>query len=159
MIHYLYSDTNQKHDISLHDCFADAVTLQRNILTFHFSEGFYLRETQAQKPFQELAHTGESEMRIQLLYTNPDVNITIYLINEEYEGTYRYEISLEEFMKRIRQDEQLEFLYAYQGMDTDDILFRCELHFDKHPYRRECILIISAKEISYHWNEIFQENS
>ncbi len=159
MIHYLYSDTNQKHDISLHDCFADAVTLQRNILTFHFSEGFYLRETQAQKPFQELAHTGESEMRIQLLYTNPDVNITIYLINEEYEGTYRYEISLEEFMKRIRQGEQLEFLYAYQGMDTDDILFRCELHFDKHPYRRECILIISAKEISYHWNEIFQENS
>ena len=155
---FLYSDTNQNHDIILHDCIADNIILQKNTLIFQFSEGFYLRETHAQNPFQHLAYTGEAEMRMELFYTNPDVNVTIYFIKEQYEGTYRFEISLEDFMKRIKQGEKLEFLYAYQGIDTDDILFRCELHFDKHPYRRECILIISAKEISYHWNEIFQED-
>lgn len=154
---FLYSDTNQNHDIILHDCFADKIILQKNTLIFQFSEGFYLKASHEQNPFSALAYTGEAEMRMELFYANPDVNVTIYLIKEEYDGTHRTEIPLEEFMKRIRQGEKLEFLYAYQGLDTDDMLFRCELHFDKHPYRRECILIISAKEISYHWNELFQE--
>ena len=37
MTDYLYSDLNQNRDIFLHDCFADAVSLHRNILLFHFS--------------------------------------------------------------------------------------------------------------------------
>jgi len=155
---FFYSDTNQNHDIILHDCFADHIILQKNTLIFQFSEGFSLKASHPQNPFSAPAYTGEAEMRMELFYANPDVNVTIYLIKEEYDGTHRMEISLDEFLKRIEQNEKLEFLYTYQGIDTDDILFRCELHFDKHPYRMECILIISAKETSYHWNEIFQED-
>ncbi len=159
MTDYLYSDLNQNHDIFLHDCFADAVSLHRNILIFHFSEGFYLGETNPKNPFQALAYTGDAEMRIQLVYTNPDVNLNIYLMKETTDGTYRQEISLEELRNLLKKGEKLEFLYTYQGIDNDSVLFRCEMHFDKYPFRRECVLLISTKEISYHWNELFQENS
>ncbi|GEM_PF-841214 len=154
---YLYSDTNQKHDIFLHDCFCNAITLQKNTLIFHFAEGFFLGKDHALNSLDTLAYTGESEMRIQLVYTDPDVNVTIYLMKETENGTCRQEIPLKEFMKQICQEKQLEFLYTYQGIDTDSVLFRCELHFDKHPFRRECVLLISAKEISYCWNELFPE--
>ena len=156
---FLYSDDNQNHDIFLHDCFADAVSLHRNILTFRFSDGFYLHGQHSLNPFHNLAYTGESEMRIQLMYNHPDVNVNIYLMKETTDGTYRQEISLEEFMKLIKKGEKLEFMYTYQGIDVDAVMFRCELHFDKHPFRRECILLISAKRITYHWNELFQENA
>ncbi|MBE6875373.1 MAG: hypothetical protein E7496_01390 [Ruminococcus sp.] len=156
---FLYSDDNQKHDIFLHDAIAESVSVHDDVMTFYFPEGFYLGETHALNPFHVLAYTGESEMKMQLRYKNPDVNLTIYLFREGADGTHRQEISLQEFLKLIKKGEKLEFLNAYQGLDTDSVLYQCELHFDRAPYRRECMLIISYQTISYHWNEIFQENS
>ncbi len=50
----------------------------------------------------------------------------------------------------------LEFLYQY--VDYNSRIIECELKFDKNPYYRECVMKISAPEVSYYRNNLREDS-
>lgn len=152
---YKYSDKNENNDISLHDCRANHIELNGKILSFIFNDGIYIGENNKQNPYGKLSYTDKAEVRFDLTYKNPDDNITIYVFTEKDEKTIRETIGLHDLIDKINSGMELEFLNCYNG--NGSVLFKCWLWFKEEPYHKECVLIISADEITYYWNHMYEE--
>lgn len=156
---YKYFDRNENDDISLHDCKATKVSLRKDILSFEFADGFWISEKNRHNPYGKLLCTDKSRVDFRLLYDDPEENVTFYLFKEKKHGkVIRKQYSLKKLMKKINdKGRELEFLYAYQGYNS--IIFECEIWFDKKPYSRECVLIVSTDDMIYRWNQICEDKT
>ena len=154
---YKFSDNNENNDISLHDNRATKVSFDAGILTFEFADGFYVTENNANNYLKKLAYTGKSEVTFRTLSKEIDQDLAVYIFTktDTESRTIRDEIPYAEFAKMIDNGMKLEFLYAYKGYRS--YVFECWLWFDSEPYHKECVLMISADEVSYKWNELFAE--
>ena len=70
--------------------------------------------------------------------------------------TIRIEWTIQELLNNINSGKcKLEFLYQY--VDYSSRIVECELKLDKKPYRMECVIKISAPEVSYYWNNLRED--
>lgn len=101
------------------------------------------------------AYTDESEVTFKLLSKKVEANITIYTFSqtENKNISIREEITFTQFANSINNGMELEFLYSYSGYNS--FIFECWLWFTEEPYHKECVLIISADEMTYYWNNLF----
>ena len=114
-------------------------------------------ENNKHNPYKKLSYTDKAEVRFDLTYKNSDDNITIYVFTEEDEKTIREEIGLHDLIDKLNSGMELEFLNCYNG--NDSVLFKCWLWFEEEPYHKECVLIISADDITYYWDQMYVENT
>lgn len=156
---YKYSDSNENDDISLHDCRATKIAINDGILSFVFKEGFYILERNRNNFNKKLSYTDESEVKFKILYKDIESNITIYIFTDtkEKNKAIRERIPFDTFANQINNGMELEFLYSYKGYQSS--VFECWLWFDEEPYHKECVMIISADEITYSWNTLYVEES
>jgi len=156
---YKYSDRNEKDDISLHDCRATKIVINDGILSFVFKGGFWVSERNRNNFNKKLSYTDESEVKFKTLYRNMASNIIIYVFTDtkEENKTIRELIPFDTFAEQINGGMELEFLYSYKGYQS--FVFECWLWFDEEPYHKECVMIISANEITYNWNTLYAEES
>ncbi len=154
---YKFSDNNENNDISLHDNRATKVSFDSGVLAFEFDDGFYVTESNSNNYLKKLAYTGKSEVAFKTFSKDMDQDLTVYLFTktDTESRTIRDEIPYAEFAKMLDNGMELEFLYAYRGYRS--YVFECWLWFDHEPYHKECVLMISADEVSYKWNELFAE--
>jgi len=152
---YKYSDRNENDDISLHDCRATKIVVKNGVLSFIFKEGFWVSEFNRNNYHKKLSFTDEAEVKIKTLYRNMESSITIYVFTdtEDENKAIREWIPFDRFAEQINGGMELEFLYSYKGCQS--FIFECWLWFDEEPYHKECVMMISASEITYHWNKIF----
>ncbi len=144
--------TSGEH-INLHDCKATQISLKNKTLFFTFPEGFWIERNNI--PTSKKYYTGEAQMEFPLLYSE-DIAIIIYIFTKDGKNTIRTEYTLNDLMKQINTNLcSLEFLYSYISSQT--FRFDCWLWYDKEPYHKECELIISAENVIYHWNEVYEE--
>ncbi len=144
----------QDINVSLHDCKATKVSLEDEILSFSFPDGFWVRNKD--NTDKKLFYTDEGQVNFMLLYAD-DIAVTIYIFTEKDGKIIREECTIEKFMSQINNGLcSLEFLYSYIGYQT--FKFDCWIWFDKEPYHKECELIISAQEIVYQWNNLYEES-
>lgn len=155
---YNYSDNNEKDDISLHDCRATKIVVNDNMLSFIFREGFWVSESNINNFSKKPSYTDESEVKFKTLYKDINSNITIYVFTDTNEKNkqIRESIPLERFIEEINGGTELEFLYSYKGYQS--FIFECWLWFENEPYHKECVIIISADEVTYSWNTLFAES-
>jgi len=156
---YQYSDRNEKDDISLHDCRATKIALKDGILTFVFKEGFWVLEGNRNNFHKKLSYTDEAEVRFRTLYEDMESNITIYVFTDtkEENKAIRESVPFDRFMEQINGGMELEFLYSYKGYQS--FIFECWLWFDEEPYHKECVVIVSADQVTYHWNMLYAEEA
>jgi len=154
---YKYSDRNENDDISLHDCRATKIKINNGMVSFVFKDGFWVSERSRNNLKKTFFYTDEAEMRFKALYEDIDSSVTIYVFTETPEDNkaIREWIPFDTFAKQINGGMELEFLYSYKGYQS--FIFECWLWFDEEPYHKECVMIISAKEITYHWNSLYAE--
>ena len=88
-----------------------------------------------------------------------DYDVTVYVFKRAFgKKTVGIEWTLHELIENINAGKcKLEFLYQY--LDYSARMVECELHFDKKPYHQECIIKISAPEVSYYWNRLREDCS
>ncbi|HBI60239.1 MAG TPA: hypothetical protein DDY31_03340 [Lachnospiraceae bacterium] len=143
----------EEESVGLHDCRADRMSLQKGMLSFYFSDGFYVMRNDSAG--RKVFYTEEAQAEFPLLYSDAD-DITIYVFTEENEKTIREEYTVDDFINLINEKSySLEFLYSYIGYQT--FKFDCWLWFDEEPYHKECELIISAGKVFYRWNTMHEE--
>lgn len=152
---YKYCDNEDSH-ISLHDCRATSASINDGILSFYFSDGFWVGENHANNYLKKTVSTDKSKVDFHLACKNED-DVTIYVFTEEKNGkTIREEYDLKNFISCINNGTyELEFLYPYKGYNS--IIFCCYIWFDEKPYSKECELVISTSKIVYYWNQLCED--
>lgn len=144
--------------IGLHDCRATKVSLKKDVLAFEFEDGFWVGENNPKNPYGKVLGTDASRVDFHLLYGNVEDDLTFYAFAEKNGRTVRKRYSYKKLAKKLNdKGQELEFLYAYTGYNS--IIFECELHFKKKPYRRECVMIISTDDVRYRWNNICEDKT
>ena len=129
------------------------------MLCFEFEDGFWVSEKNRHNAYGRTLRTDKSRVDFRLLYGDSEDDVTFYVFKQKKHGkTIRKQYSLKKLMRKINEKGmRLEFLYAYQGYKS--IIFECELEFDKKPYRRECVLIVTAEDVVYRWNDIRRDKA
>lgn len=151
---YNYSDNNENNDIFLHDCRATKIESHDNMLSFIFKEGFWVSENNINNFHKKLSYTDESEVKFRIL--NEDITIYIFTNTNEENKAIRESVPLDIFAEKINGGMELEFLYSYKGYQS--FIFECWLWFNNEPYHKECVIIISADQVTYNWNTLFTDN-
>ncbi|MDE6781079.1 MAG: hypothetical protein K2J40_06440 [Ruminococcus sp.] len=142
---YRYSDNNENYNIILHDSRATEIILNNNILLFVFGDGFYVKRN------NRLYYTDRSEVQFELTF-KPESSVTVYVFIWDGERMFREDVSLKDFMERIKSGMEFEFLDCYRN--DREFLFKGYLWRDGSA---ECEIIISADKVTYYWNNVFTD--
>ena len=142
--------------LSLHDCIAERAYFENGKLGFEFSDGFWVSPDHPESHLSNLVRTDFSKVEY-TLEDGGDYDVTVYVFTRSFgEKAVGTEWTVRELVNKINAGEcKLEFLYQYLGYNSRRIV--CELHFDKEPLRKGCILKISAPEVSYYWNNLRED--
>ena len=149
---FSHCDHNEKH-ISLHDCIAERAYFENGKLIFEFSDGFWISPNHPENNLSEIVKTDVSRVEY-TLRDGKDYDITIYVFEKAFgKKIIRSEWTVQKLVNEINTGKyKLEFLYQY--LNEYARIVECELHFDKAPYHKECLMWISAPEVGYYWNRL-----
>lgn len=151
-MNFTHCDHIEQH-ISLHDCVSECAYFENGNLGFEFNDGFWILPDHPESNFDKLVKTDFSKVEYLLTCGKPD-DVTVYVFDRDHgKKIVGTEWTLDELVDNINLGKcKLEFLYQYIGYNAR--MIECELHFDKKPYHKECIIKISAPEVSYYWNNL-----
>ena len=151
-MHYSHCDQNEQ-DLSLHDCVAERAYFENGRLGFEFPDGFWISPDHPASDLSNLVRTDYSKVEYVLAFGD-DCDVTVYVFEKScFKKSIRTEWTVRELVDKINTGKcRLEFLYQY--LDYNARIVECELKTDKKPYRKECLLKISAPEVHYYWNHL-----
>ena len=149
---FSHSDHNEQY-LSLHDCIAERACFENGILGFAFPDGFWISPDHPESDLSEMVRTDFSMVEFSL-ENGKEYDVAVYVFTKTLFGkTVREEWSVPQLVNSINRGKcRLEFLYQY--IDWNSRIVECELIFDKKPYRKECLLKISAQQVNYLWNHL-----
>ncbi|MBE6038955.1 MAG: hypothetical protein E7218_07150 [Anaerofustis stercorihominis] len=152
---YKYSDKSDG-DFSLHDCHAHKMSLDADILSFVFDDGFYVLPSHPANNTGDVFRTSLSELQLKIL--DMDIfGIGIYLFVPQNDGRIiREEWEPGNFIDAVNSGTfSLEFVTEYKSYRSR--LYKCYVWFDTAPYHYECEIELQTDDILYLWNDHFGE--
>ena len=123
---------------------------------FEFNDGFWVSPDHPESNLSKLVRSDFSKVEYSL-ENGEDYDVTVHIFKKSFwKKTIRIEWTVQELVNKINAGKcKLEFLYQY--IDYNSRIVECELIIDKKPYRQECIMKISAPEVSYLWNNLCED--
>ena len=142
--------------LTLHDCTADRAYFENGKLGFAFHDGFWVSPDHPDSHLSKVVRTDHAKVEYTLA-DGEDYDVTVYVFQKTlFRRVIRTEWTVQELVRRINDGScKLEFLYSY--FDGYTRIMECELTQGKKPYCRECVLRISAPEVSYYWNNLRED--
>ena len=152
---FSHCDHDEEH-LTLHDCIAERAYFENGKLGFEFNDGFWISPEHPESSLRECVRTDFSKVEYTLEY-GKIYDVTIYVFSKTFfKKIIRTEWTIQNLINKINSKKcKLEFLYQY--IDHDSRIIECDLTFDKKPYRRECVIKLSAPEVSYYWNNLRED--
>ena len=141
---YHYNVINNEH-VGLHDCRANKISWDENILSFYFPDGIWIWDV------GDAVKTDVAQVDFEIMDKEVD-SVDIFLFKKNRSGkVIREEWGLENFINAVNNEIfELEFLYKYQGYQS--ILYKCCVWFDRAPYHYECEIIMHTENMICRWN-------
>ncbi len=136
--------------ITLHDCKAEEMRYNNNILSFVFPDGFWIMSEHKYNESDNIVRTDVAQVEFEVI----DDEIEIYVFDKNSEGKIiREEWGLKNLIHSVNSgDLRIEFADEYKGFES--VLFKGYLWSDIVPYSKEYELILHIKNATYMWNEI-----
>jgi len=152
---FLHCDHSEQY-LTLHDCIAERAYFENGKLGFEFDDGFWVSPNHPESRLDKLVRTDFSKVEYTLT-DGKDYDVTVYVFQSSVgKKTVRTEWTLRELVNNINAGKyKLEFLYQY--VEYHSRIVECELKRNKKPYHQECMLKISASEVSYYWNHLRED--
>lgn len=148
---YKHCDFDDSY-ISLHDCRAEKMKFENDILSFVFPDGFWITEKHSQNKSDTAVLTDSSQVDFQIIDEEMD-GIEIYVFKRNRKTIVREDWEPVNFINAVNAgDFQLEFITQYKGYQS--YLFKCCVWFDVKPYSSECEIILHSENAWYRWNEL-----
>lgn len=154
-MHFSHCDSSEKH-LSLHDCIAEQAYFKDGVLGFDFSNGFWILSDHPESHLSQTVRTDFSRAEF-ILENGEAYDVTVYVFSRTwFKKNIGTEWPLQKLIDRINSGKcRLEFLYQY--IDGNARIIECELRSEKRPYRRECLIQISAPKVNYSWNKLCED--
>ena len=151
-MNFSHCDKDEKY-LSLHDCVAEGSYFKNGKLGFEFNDGFWISPDHPESNLSNIVRTDFSKVEF-VLTDGKEYDVTIYVFKKSlFKKTIRVEWTIQELINNINSGKcKLEFIYQF--LDHNSRIIECELKLDRKPYHQECILRISAPEVSYYWNNL-----
>lgn len=129
--------------ISLHDCRVTHISEQDNDISLHFSDGYWIIETNIQNPYNKTFGTNNSQLTF--------VNSYCKKINVDNK-----QIAWDEFCSKINSN-QWEFECITESYINKKCNYEGWVWFDESPYHLDCFLEFSYHNVIYSWNKICED--
>ena len=154
-MNFAHCDVDEKC-LALHDCVAERAYFENGKLGFEFNDGFWIFPDHPESNLPDLVRTDFSKVEY-ALENGEDCDVTVYVFKRSFgKKMVGREWTGRELVDNINSGKcKLEFLYQY--VDCTVRMVECELHFDKKPYCKECIMKISAPQVRYYWNNLRED--
>lgn len=154
-MNFIHCDHSEQY-LALHDCIAERAYFENGKLGFEFGEGFWISPDHPESNLDKAVRTDFSKVEY-TLEDGEDYDVTIYVFKKScFKKIIRIEWEIQELINKLNAGKcKLEFLYQY--LDYNARIVECVLRFDKKPYYQECIIKISAPEVSYYWNNLRED--
>lgn len=150
---FKHNDPDCYHDkeLTLHDCVAENVVHKDSVLSFHFSDGFWIMPQHEANSFDKTIRTDAAQVDFYMEDIN-DVSIEVHVRNI-FRSTKVEFWNAEDLLHAINNGKlTIEFLYQYRTYFEQ--MWRCVLCSKKKPYYRECYLHIPGADAIYRWNDL-----
>lgn len=151
---FIHNDPDDYHDskLTLHDCIADKISFKNNVLSFNFSDGFWITPEHEVTSLSNTVRTDGAQVDFEI---KPDEFFEIYLDvfrkRRFCKKTVEY-WELDELIKAFDSGKyQLEFIYQYRTHFEQ--MWQCMLHY-KGCWYAECQLHIPYCTATYRWNNL-----
>ena len=143
---------------TLHDCVTERVCFADNVLSFDFSDGFWVLPDHPEGIPDKAVRTDAS--RVEYTLMDNEYDVTIYVFEKSLFGQIvRKEWSIEDLVDKINSGKcKLEFLYRYNQGDHNAI-WKCCLHRGKKPYFADCEIEITYASVQYRWNHLRKDRT
>lgn len=147
---YQYCDSDDRY-ITLHDCKAEKMGFENNVLSFIFPDGFWVLPQHPQNQGNDTLRTNTSQVDFEIIDKEID-GISIYVFTKVRNGTVvREEWELNNFITAVNTGNfQVEFLTQYKSFQS--LLFQCWVWFPQSPYHAECEIILHTARAAYRWD-------
>lgn len=149
---YRYCETDDSF-ITLHDCKAERLAFNNGILSFFFSDGFWILENHPKNNLKKTVKTDKAQVDFQI--TDEEIDgISIYIFKKSRRNKIiREEWEADNFIKAVNDGSfKIEFITQYKGFQS--VLFKCWVWFNVKPYHMECEIILNTNKIEYMWNNL-----
>lgn len=149
-----YCDKSGK-GISLHDCIATHVNIDKSNLLLEFTDGFWITRQNKLSRYEGTFCTDKAQVCI----TQFDI-CHIYIFHElrifrRLIHTKRTSVSLEKIISNINYGHwKLEFITEYHAFN--EVLYYCWI-WDNKRHHKECQICLNYEEIQYFWNNICED--
>lgn len=143
----------QHKSVSLHDCRADKMFFRNGILSFEFSNGYWVLPDHPQNHSEKIVRTGRAKIEFQII--DEEINgVTCYIFKVSRGGkVIREEWEMCNLINAVNNGTfQIEFIDEYEGYQSR--LYKCWIWFGVKPYHYECEIILHNENIAYFWNEL-----
>ena len=138
--------------ISLHDCYASGITIEKGKISVDFDDGFWITPNHSSNNLKETVRTDFSSVDFFLDEASTDISVSVFR-KTIFNRTIREMWTIEKLMDSVKkQGARLEFLYQFKS--CSETLFECWLHFDRKPYFYECQIRMPTAKAIYKWNNL-----
>lgn len=139
--------------ISLHDCRAEKMSFDKGILSFTFSDGFWITQQHSLNRSENTVLTSSSQVDFTII-GEEICGIEISIFRKKRSGTViREDWEPLNFINAVNAgDFEIEFITQYKSYQS--FLFKCWVWFNKEPYHSECEIILHSGSVLYRWNDL-----
>ena len=154
---FMYNDPDDYHDskITLHDCVANKISFNNNVLSFSLPDGFFVCPNHEASLLSNGVRTGGAQVDFAV---TPDEHFDVYaevFKKRKFRKTVVEYWDLEKLIKSINSGKyQIEFIYQYRTHFEQ--MWLCNLRY-KGCYGNECQLHIPYSTATYRWNNLRED--
>ena len=151
-----HTDPDRFHgrELTLHDCVADRIAVEGNILRFSLPDGFWVTKHHNENDTGKVVKTDGAAV-VFSVEDPEDVSLTVFIRKRllRFRWTVVEQWELKDLVEAVNSGRcVLEFITQYRSYYEQ--MWHCAIRSGKKPWYRECQLFLPQAEGTYCWNRL-----
>ena len=141
-------------ELSLHDCVANRISVEKNAMRFYLPDGFWVTPEHNANTCGKVVRTDASAVEFSVEDTD-DITARVFT-DRRFFGFKKTSAEIWNLAQLISavNDQKCTFEFVSQYRSCHEQLWYCVIHSGKKPYYRECYLHLPVAKASFYWNKL-----
>jgi hypothetical protein len=151
---HINPDEYHGKELTLHDCIANKIAFENNILSFCLPDGFWVTPHHKENSYEKTVRTDASVVDFSI----KDIDDAMVYVFTRHRWLWfrkaNMEIwDMEQLIALVNSEKcTLEFITQYKSHYEQ--MWHCAIRSNKKPYYRECQLYLPETEATFFWNDL-----
>lgn len=141
-------------ELSLHDCIANKISFENNVLRFYLPDGFWVTPHHKENATEKIVRTDASVVDFSI----EDIGDIIVRVFTRHRWLWIRKTSvkiwdMEQLIAFVNSGKRtVEFITQYRTYGEQ--MWHCAIRSNKKPYYRECQLFFPGTNTTFYWNNL-----